>query len=468
MNENNNSSQTSNALMIAIFAGCLIIPWIINQYLLKYYIGAWYWLVYAKMWVLYKVTALSFVSEHLDSILFWVDWFLLDSQIPDGRLYPLVNDAYKTLLETDTTSLVSIRETFATTDGDFTSRFTSVSRFAIATYFPVYLYFSLRLTYKLLTVKYYDNVFTLDEFAHTMAEGFPELLPVVYDNPLKYDLDEGHWRMSPKIYKYLKDNDCITEFIDDGKELFRLNEETLSNLLVEQLGEKWDGFDGLDKNYRTIAAIALPMVNSPAKGKEATYTLIEALGYAYSVKPTFIPCLKKGIKTFLFSVLNLNLYAFGTTKGNKLRKKFFSDLNGIIIGWKETLRKRKYRKLSDQMINRHIKDFKDIPKVKEILKKHAYKSTVISALIESARLGGVLPSCSSLWLKKTDRNLFYIFNNLGRHVSWIEVVGFWSHYINEKKVGAPFPYPKVDNGVEGVDDALHSSFYNYVPLEERE
>ena len=115
-----------------------------------------------------------------------------------------------------------------------------------------------------------------------------------------------------------------------------------------------------------------------------------------------------------------------------------------------------------------IRDFKDIPKVKEILKKHAYKSTVISALIESARLGGVLPSCSSLWLKKTDRNLFYIFNNLGRHVSWIEVVGFWSHYINEKKVGAPFPYPKVDNGVEGVDDALHSSFYNYVPLEERD
>lgn len=468
MNDNNNSSQTSTALLVAILAGMLIIPWVINQYLIKYYIGAWYWLIYAKMWVLYQITAFSFVSENLDSILFWVDWFIVDSQIPDGRLYPLVNDVYKILLETDTSSFASIRENFATPDGEFNSTFNGVSRFAMAAYLPIYLYFSLKISYKLLTVKYYNTVFTLDEFVYAMAEGFPELLPVAYDNPLKYDLDEGHWRMSPKIYKYLKDNGCINEFIDDGKELFRLNEDTLSSLLVEQLGEKWDGFDGLDKNYSTIAAIALPMVHSPAKGKNETYTLIEALGYAYSVKPTFIPCLCKGIKTFFYSILNLNLYAFGTSKGKKVRKLLFEDLNGIIIGLKETFRKCKYKKISDAMIKKHIDSYQDIPKVKEILKKHAYKSTVISALIESARLGGVLPSCSTLWLKKEDRSLFYMFNNLGRHVAWIEVVGFWSHYINEKKVGAPFPYPKIDNGIDGVDDALHSSFYNYVPLEERD
>ena len=229
-----------------------------------------------------------------------------------------------------------------------------------------------------------------------------------------------------------------------------------------------DGFNRLDKNYRTIAAIALPMVNSPAKGKEETYNLIEALGYTYSVKPTFIPCLSKGVKTFFFSVLNLNFYVLGSKKGSKVRKKFSSDLNGIVIGLKETFRKRKYRKVSDKMINSYINEYKDIPKVKEVLKRHAYSNTVISALIESARLGGVLPSCSSLWLKKKDRGLFYVFNNLGRHVSWIEVVGFWSHYINEKKVGAPFPYPKIENGIEGIDDALYSSFYNYVPLEDRE
>ncbi|KDM90820.1 hypothetical protein EA58_13750 [Photobacterium galatheae] len=455
-------------MLIAIFAACLIAPWVINQYLLKYYVGAWYWLIYGKVWLLYKITSFPFVSENLDYILFWVDWFIVDSNIPDGRLYPIVNEIYKGLLETDTSSMEAIRNAFSTSDGELSGKFSNTSRFAMAVYLPIYLYISMRITYKLLTIKKFDNVFTLDEFAESMAEGFPELLPVVYDNPLKYDLDEGHWRMSPKIYTYLKNHHCIEEFIDDGKEMFKLNEENLSTLLVEQLGEKWDGFEGLDKNYRTIAAIALPLVNSPAKGKAATYQLIEALGYAYSVKPTFLPSLKKGVKTFLLSILNINFYVAGTSKGKKVRKVFFKDLNGIVMGWKETFRQRKYKKISQAIVEKNISDFQDIPAVKNILKKHAYKSTVIAALIESARLGGVLPSCSSIWLKKENRNLFYVFNNLGRHVSWIEVVGFWSHYLNEKKVEAPFPYPKIENGVEGVDDALYSSFYNYAPLVERD
>lgn len=464
MNENNNTSQNSNAILIAVFAAILILPWLINEYLIKYYVAGWYWIMYAKIWVLYKITSFSIVSDNLDTILFWADWFIVEGRFAKDQLYPLINQVYSVLINADTSTLEGLRDSF-TAGGEFNDDFRRVGRIAVAIYFPLYLYFSIKLTYKLLVVKKYDTVFTLDEFAQTMAEGFPELLPVVYDNPLKYDLDKGHWRMSPKIFTYLKDNGCITEFIEDGKELFRLNEEQTSDLLVTQLGKKWEGFDALDHNYRTLVAMALPMVNSPAKGKKATYELIEALGFAYSMRPTFIPCLKKGVKGILFGILNPNLYV--GSKAKKTRKAFFKDANGIILGYQETKRRKKYRRISNSMIAKNIADFRDIPAVKDILRKHAYNSTVVSALIESARLGGVLPSCSSLWLKKEDRNLFYVFNNLGRHVAWVEVVGFWAHYLNEKKVGAPFPYPKVENGVEGIDDALFNSFYNYVPLNER-
>ena len=68
MNENNNSSQNSTAMLIAVFAAILILPWIFNEYLLKYYLAAWYYLIFAKLWVVYKLTSITIIAQNLDVI----------------------------------------------------------------------------------------------------------------------------------------------------------------------------------------------------------------------------------------------------------------------------------------------------------------------------------------------------------------------------------------------------------------
>lgn len=465
MNENNDSSSNSIAILLFICILGIILPFIINEYIKEYYVYAWYWVSYAKFTFLYKITEYNIVRENLEYIIFWTDWFLVDSKIPDGQLFPLINQTYSTLIDVDMSNPQTIKNSFIYNDS-MNSSFQSIGRLSIAIYFPIYLACVLFLSYKLITVDFYNTVFTLDSFSETMAEGFPELLPVVYANPLNQDINKGVWRMSPKIYAYLKDKNCIIEYIDNGKEMFRLHEDNLASLLVEQLGDRWQGFENLNLNQRTLVALALPMVNSPAKGKKATYELIEALGYTYSSKPTFLKCLVQALKTTP-QLANPIIY-LNTKKGKSIRSKVIKNLHWILIGYKESIRQHKYRKISLKMINKIIEKNKNNEDVQKILKSHAYNSTVIAALIERARLGGVLPSCSCIWLKVEDRNLFYIFNNLGRYVSWVEVVGFWSHYSNEKNIKAPYPYPKIESGVEGIDEALYSSFYNYTPIFDRE
>ena len=298
MNENNNPSQNSVAIIIFVSFLGLLIPYIINEYVKEYYIYAWYWISYAKFSILYYFTSVDLIRDNLDSLLFWTDWFLVDSKLPANHLYPLINQSYEILIDVDSTTAETAKWSFLNGE-TLNQSFHTVSRLGVAIYFPVYLYFGVKLTYRLMTVDYFNKVFSLDQFAETMAEGFPELLPVVYANPLKHDLDKGVWRMSPKIYNYLLDNGCIKEYIDDGKEMFRLNEDNVANLLIDQLGAKFTGFDDLDQGQRTLVAVSLPMVNSPAKGKAETYTLIEGLGYAYSSKPTFSKCLPKGLKSLI-------------------------------------------------------------------------------------------------------------------------------------------------------------------------
>lgn len=460
MSGENGSSSGGGDKDLAMFLGIAMafvaIPFFLKLYVLPYYAYGWYKVHYFTTKGLWFLISLPNAELIANKVVLWPKLFLWDFNLPDNSLKSLISSSLKTLLSVDATSADTIRGAIYDSEANMYNNFTMVGRFIFSVFAPVFMYPIFKSASYLWRKPEFKTKFNLDNFATTMSNAFFELLPVAYDNPQKHpSIDQGCWRMSPKIYKYLDDNGCLDFRKVKGGTRFYLNEQKTTELLVEQLGERFVGFDGMSINERRIVGTVMPMVVSPAKGKATTDELVKLYCLAFSSKPAFL----KSCKVFVTTLFNFKGY-FG--KGGFF--KVFSSFFAIKDGYKTSISKRKALKKADRLIDKTIEKLKDDPKVKAVVKRHAYNLTVMSGLIESARDGGVVPSCNFLWLKVHDRKLFYVFNNLGRHVAWVECVGFWSHYLAESKVKVPYPYPKVRNGLEGLDDYLFHSFDLYDPI----
>ncbi|UKA04729.1 hypothetical protein [Photobacterium damselae] len=455
------NSKTGAWIVTMLIIG-IAVPYLWHHYIQPVYTYCWYW------FNLYLFNGLTWLVHHSDSFnknsdsyMLWVNWAIMDGNLKPHTMTNQILNSYRCLNGIHADTMRSIHTALVTKKGGYTITFITISRFAFAILSPLYVFFTIYVLRKIANYNQFTTVFTLDTFATTLAEGFPENLPVVWDNPLKEtDLDKGHWAMSPKILKYLRDHGCIIDFSENGDEKFKLDAEATRELLVSQLGRRWTGYDDLTDEERKVMALALPMIKSPKKGAAVTSNLIMMYGYAYSGKPSF----SIKIKAFISSVLKMvNPIILFKSRGVVILNTinaFFEISDGI----SESLRRRKYARLSKKEVNRVFKTYGHQDCVVDIVKRHAYVYTVIAALIRKARDGGKLPSCTCIWLKKKDRRLFYIFNNLGREVGWIEVVGFWSHDISERKIKVPFSYPRIDAGIRGIDEYLWGSYYEYEPI----
>lgn len=458
MQSDNNSKDATQAMLIGFLMVALALPLIIDKLLLPYYTYAWYWFKFYVLQGAWTVATLPIVGKGFDYIFSYVQLFLWDFDFKSGQLTTILTQSLDIMLQVDSSSPNSVLASMIGGDGSISNKFDLIGRFTFALIAPVYIFILYKYWSYLRAVKTYTTVFTLDSFAEQMAEAFPELLPVVFDNPQKWgSLDEGPWRMSPKVYDYMKSKDCL-KFTDvRGGQRFTINEKRVMDIMVNQLGSKWTGYDGLPKNYLRIAATAMPMVVSPARGRDETNELIRLFALAHSAKPTGRKIASQALK----ATFSLSTYVSKKGLGLSGLIKLWAS---IPAGIREGKRQRLSMKKGDALVKKCIEKYSTNPKVKKVISIHAYNLTVVASLIEAARLGGVLPSCSALWLKVHDRNLFYAYNNLGRQVAWVEVAGFWSHFIAEKTVKMPFPYPKVANAVVGIDDYFNSSFDNYDPV----
>lgn len=104
----------------------------------------------------------------------------------------------------------------------------------------------------------------------------------------------------------------------------------------------------------------------------------------------------------------------------------------------------------DELIKKHEKD----PRVLEVISKHAYTITVMTAMLEEGRTNGVLPPAYFLWLRPLNRSLWYALNGVGRRVSFTEIGGVHSHRLAEKIADKPIERPFVDKAVQGLEKAL--------------
>lgn len=108
-----------------------------------------------------------------------------------------------------------------------------------------------------------------------------------------------------------------------------------------------------------------------------------------------------------------------------------------------------------KFVNELLKKYADNPKVKEITSKHAYVYTVMASLLESARSFGVLASAQFIWLRPTNRLMWYTLNGVGRRVAFCEVAGIYAHWISEKVAEHAIERPYVIKAVDGLERALY-------------
>lgn len=104
----------------------------------------------------------------------------------------------------------------------------------------------------------------------------------------------------------------------------------------------------------------------------------------------------------------------------------------------------------DGLLAKHMDD----PLIKDIVSRHAYVATVISASLKAARKIGVLPPNFFLWLRPINRPLWYTLNCVGRHTPFAGVAGAHAHRLAEEVAGHAIEIPYVEKTVDALRRAL--------------
>jgi intracellular multiplication protein IcmP len=112
-------------------------------------------------------------------------------------------------------------------------------------------------------------------------------------------------------------------------------------------------------------------------------------------------------------------------------------------------------KKQKEKINKILKDPKLGGLAVQTANNHAYLTTAMLGVLETARKkGGVLAPAQFLWLKGVDRNLWYVLNSLGRKTHFAEGAGATSHYFAEKALKKPIVPIQVDSALNSIKDYL--------------
>ncbi len=102
-----------------------------------------------------------------------------------------------------------------------------------------------------------------------------------------------------------------------------------------------------------------------------------------------------------------------------------------------------------------------------IAAQYAYRTTALMGVLRWARMnGGVLAPAQFLWVRATDRNLWYPLNNLGRRSYHIEGAGAIAHYAAEQAAQKPLPIPRIDTAWVTLKEYLSSN--KSLPIPRRE
>jgi intracellular multiplication protein IcmP len=253
----------------------------------------------------------------------------------------------------------------------------------------------------------FKKVYSMKSLAESEKENWPQITPIIGLNLVKEDIDKGPWAMALSPMQFAKKHHLLQEekTVSTPSMITNLRHQTTvqirraaaHHVFALQLGEYWQGVEHLPPATKALFAIFAARANRDRGG-----------------------------------ALKLLLQIAESTSTGRL------NFAGI-----------------DALINKHINN-KD---VRRTLQSHAYVLTVIASMLILARKDGVLPSADFLWLKPTDRVLWFMLNSVGRQTVFSEVAGPFAHWNVERAMGRRLLTPMVEEAVNGLDAAIKEILY---------
>lgn len=274
-------------------------------------------------------------------------------------------------------------------------------RFVVA---PVLAVLAAILYFSHPTLKF-NNVFDMNRLRESEQNNWPQIIPVIQEDILQEDIDEGKWAMSPtpmqfaKKYKLLEElppNPALKSYMQKKPEV-RVLKDRAEQVFSKQLGPVWRGIDKAPIHARALMAIFAAHSN---QDKE-----------------------------------NVGKLTAQIARSAGQEKLDFSNI--------------------DSVLKKHYKS----KGVQRAMQSHAYLYGVLASLLENARTAGVLSSSDFLWLKPLDRPMWYVINTVGRRTCMSEIAGCVSHWLAEKAIGRKLTQPMVKNAVAGLELAIKDIVY---------
>lgn len=254
----------------------------------------------------------------------------------------------------------------------------------------------------------YRKRYTMDSLAEQESVVWPQINPVINAKIDESDIDNGIWAMALSPLEFCKQYKLIsiqvvmpTSVLSKGPQFnMILDKQRATRVFAAQLGRLWQGPEALPIHRRALFAAILAR---GCRDTQAARDLLQQINRSCT--------------------------------GGKLDKLDFSGVDEL---WKKHINSRE---------------------VQELIKQHAYETTVFMALFLFARQDGVFASADFLWLKPLDRKFWYFMNNVGRQTAFCEAAGVHAHYLAECALRRPLGVPMVEEATKGLDLALKDIIY---------
>jgi len=300
----------------------------------------------------------------------------------------------------------------------------SYLRYPIALYLSWLTYISLK---KHSVTDGYIKRYKMMELVRNNVFAFPCMKPVAYRDILNEPIDEGPWMVARTPLQFCVENNLIVgeNKAEIDKHVF-INKITgladIKSSVLRNGGNKYFHIDREKSKKVLINQLGLPFIG-----------FYDLKDYEQGLVACFM-CFIGGDK------------ASGQTLLNSLSKSF-----------KEGTMANDMTDYEIDIHNSHevYEKYKDNEHVIHATKYHmSYDKTWIMGLLWAARGKGVLACSQFIWLRPTNRALWYALNQVGGSVAWAEGLAAWSHYKTEELAFMTIHDPEVEPAIDGLHHAI--------------
>jgi intracellular multiplication protein IcmP len=295
-------------------------------------------------------------------------------------------------------------------------------------FFPIALFLAGLVYFRLGRTGRFRRRFDMQMLLENNVKLFPALAPIVNrKRPITDEpMDVGPWRTARSPLQFAMENGLI---VDENQKVVT-----------------WDqmmGADGLPKEEATMLRLDHGLVLDLAKTE---YVFVTQLGNPFQ-GPEHLNNEIKGIAAALLAY------------GHSDRQTGIDVMNQLSLAFQELPEPGENPSLHFEDALALIKNYET--NHNQLAQHASYTNCWLSALLEFARSKGVIACSMFIWLRPTDRTLWYALNQCGRRTAWPEAAGVRAHMQAEAKKGAAIETPQVEGAVIALEENLVKSGYIY-------